>query len=53
LIAAKRLVPVLEDWAPRISGFYLYHSSRRQVPPALQALIGFLRANRSRAGSAG
>ena len=53
IIAAKRLVPVLEDWAPRISGFYLYHSSRRQVPPALQALIGFLRANRPRAGRAG
>ncbi len=47
-IAAKQLVPLLEDWAPRMGGLYLYHSSRRQVPPALQALIEFLRAHRPR-----
>jgi DNA-binding transcriptional LysR family regulator len=48
LVAANRLVPLLEDWSLRLSGFFLYHSSRRQVPPALQALIDFLRANRPR-----
>lgn len=48
-----RLVPVLEDWAPRVGGFYFYHSSRRQVPPALRALVDFLRANRPRAARAG
>lgn len=52
-VASGQLVPLLEDWAPRTSGFYLYHSSRRQVPPALKALIDFLRANRPRAAHAG
>lgn len=47
-VAEKRLVPLLEDWAQHFGGLYLYHSSRRQVPPALQALIDFLRANRLR-----
>ena len=47
-VAAKQLVPMLEDWAPRFGGLYLYHSSRRQVPPALQALIEFLRTHRPR-----
>jgi len=39
----RRLVALLEGWRPRSVGFYLYYSSRRQVPAALQALIGFLR----------
>lgn len=43
-VASGRLVPVLEAWAPHSAGFHLYHPSRRQVPPALQALIGFLRS---------
>jgi DNA-binding transcriptional LysR family regulator len=51
--AAKRLVPLLEDWAPRISGFFLYHPSRRHVPPPLQAFLDFLRADRPRAARAG
>ena len=44
-IAEGRLVPLLADWAPRLSGFFLYHPSRRQIPPALKALIAFLREN--------
>jgi len=52
-VAAGHLVPLLEDWAPRIGGLYFYHSSRRQVPPALKALVDFLRANRPRAARAG
>jgi DNA-binding transcriptional LysR family regulator len=47
-VAARRLVPLLADWGSRVVGFHLYHSSRRQVPPPLQALIAFLRANRPR-----
>lgn len=34
-----RLTSILEDWAPRFPGFYLYYPSRRQASPALRALI--------------
>lgn len=43
-VANGRLVTVMEDWTPSLSGFFLYHSSRRQVTPALRALIDFLKA---------
>ena len=42
-VAAGRLVPILEAWCPTFPGYYLYHSSRRQTPPALEALIEALR----------
>lgn len=42
-IASGRLLPVLEDWTPSMSGFYLYHSSRRRTTPALQAFIAFMK----------
>ena len=42
-IAAGRLVQVLDDWCPPYDGAFLYHTSRRQTPPALRALIDFLR----------
>jgi DNA-binding transcriptional LysR family regulator len=42
-LAEKTLVAVLEDWRPRSVGFYLYYSSRRQIPAALQALIKTLK----------
>jgi DNA-binding transcriptional LysR family regulator len=45
LIAQKRLVPLLEDWAPPSVGFFLYYPSRRQTPAALQAFIDFLKAH--------
>lgn len=38
-----RLVRVLEKWCPTFPGYYLYHPSRRQSPPALAALIAALR----------
>jgi DNA-binding transcriptional LysR family regulator len=50
-VARKRLVPLLEDWAPRSVGFYLYYPSRRQIPAALKAFIGFIKAH-SRADGA-
>ncbi|MCW2246041.1 DNA-binding transcriptional LysR family regulator [Azospirillum fermentarium] len=43
LIAAGRLVPVLEDWLQPFPGFFLYYPSRRQMPAALRALIDTLR----------
>ena len=42
-IAAGSLIQVLKDWCPSYPGFYLYHPSRRQSPPALRALIAALR----------
>ena len=42
-IAAGTLVQVLKDWCPSYPGFYLYHPSRRQSPPALRALIAALK----------
>ena len=42
-IKAGRLRRTLEKWCPRFPGYYLYHPSRRQTPPALAALIKALR----------
>jgi DNA-binding transcriptional LysR family regulator len=49
-IAAGRLVPLLEDWSPRLSGFFLYHPSRRHMTAPLAALIEFLKAENKRRG---
>jgi DNA-binding transcriptional LysR family regulator len=42
-IRAGRLKRILEKWCPIFPGYYLYHPSRRQTPPALTALIAALR----------
>ena len=42
-LAAGDLVRVLRAWTPPFAGFYLYHPSRRQAPPALRAFIDFFR----------
>lgn len=42
-LAAGRLEQVLDDWFEPYPGAFLYHPSRRQVPPTLQALIAHLR----------
>jgi DNA-binding transcriptional LysR family regulator len=42
-IAAGRLTRILGKWCPTFPGYYLYHPSRRQTPPALAALIAALR----------
>ena len=42
-IEAGRLRRILERWCPTFPGYYLYHPSRRQTPPALAALIAALR----------
>ena len=49
-LAAHRLVTVLDEWAPTpATGFFLYYPSRRQMRPALRALVDFLRYERPRA----
>jgi DNA-binding transcriptional LysR family regulator len=45
LIAGKKLIPLLEDWAPPSVGFFLYYPSRRQTPAPLQAFIDFVKAH--------
>lgn len=43
LVAAGRLVRVLEDWCPYYGGFYLYYPSRRRAPAPLRAFIDYIR----------
>lgn len=44
-----RLVRILADWSPPLSGLTLYYPHRRRVPAKLRALIDFLRKYRSEA----
>ncbi len=41
--AAGRLVRVLEPYYQPFPGFYIYYSTRRQLPPKLRAFVDFLR----------
>jgi DNA-binding transcriptional LysR family regulator len=43
LIQEGRLIPVLDDWSPRFSGWHIYYPSRRQMHTPLKAFIGFVR----------
>lgn len=52
-VEAGALVPVLRQWCPTISGYHLYHSNRRYVPPTLSALIDTLIKHRGRHGHCG
>ena len=43
-LSEGKLTTVLQQWAPTpVTGFFLYYPSRRQMRPALKALVGFLR----------
>lgn len=37
-----RLRLVLTEWSPLEEGFYIYYSSRRQLPTGLRLLIEFI-----------
>ena len=41
-LVSGALEPILEDWWQPFSGPFLYHSSRRLVPPPLRAFINFI-----------
>lgn len=43
LVAAGRLVTVLEDWCPPFPGYHLYYPSRRQASRAFALLVEALR----------
>lgn len=52
-VEAGRLVTVLDEWAPPpVDGLFLYYPSRRQIRPALKALVEFLRDAHRAAGRA-
>lgn len=46
-LSAGWLVRVLDRWCEPFPGFFLYHPSRKQTPPALRALITFLTETRT------
>jgi DNA-binding transcriptional LysR family regulator len=48
LVAAGRLVRVLENWCPYYGGFYLYYPSRRQLPASLRAFVDFIKTDDAR-----
>lgn len=50
-LEAGRVVPVLEDWCPRIPEWYLYYPSRRQMPSAMRAFLDFIASRRTRAAT--
>jgi DNA-binding transcriptional LysR family regulator len=41
-IDSGRLVLLLEEWSPVKPGFFLYYSSRRQMPPPLRVFVDFI-----------
>ena len=43
-LAAGTLEPVLEDWWQSFSGPFLYHPSRRLMPPPLRIFIDYIKA---------
>ncbi len=43
LVARRRLVRVLEEYCPKIPGYFLYYPSRVNLAPKLKALVDFLR----------
>jgi DNA-binding transcriptional LysR family regulator len=52
-ISEGRLVPLLTDWSPAYTNWYLYCAGRRQLPASLKAFIRFLREYLHPGGTAG
>jgi len=46
-IRSGHLMRVLEDWSPAFDGLYLYYPGKRQVPPALRALIDMVKTSQT------
>ena len=46
-LSTGRLIRLLDAWTPPFPGYFLYYPSRRQIAPALAALITALRRRRS------
>lgn len=46
-LTTGQLVQLLTDWCPVQDGYHLYHSSRRQSPPALRALVEVMRTGQT------
>lgn len=42
LLRSGAVSPVLDDWCPRIPGWFLYYPSRRQMPSSMRAFLGFI-----------
>jgi DNA-binding transcriptional LysR family regulator len=42
-IERRDLVPLLEEFCPRFPGFHLYFPNRRNIAPAMRALIDHVR----------
>ncbi len=51
-LASGRLVRVLDDWCRPFPGFFLYYPGRRHTPPALRALLDFLKSEPQPSSSA-
>lgn len=48
LLSRKRLVRVLDEYCPRIPGYFLYYPSRVNLAPKLRALVDFLKTSGGR-----
>ncbi|OWT60273.1 LysR family transcriptional regulator [Candidimonas nitroreducens] len=51
-IEQGRLVPVLKNWWPLLTGYHLYYANRRQLAPALALVIETLRWREGGIGAA-
>jgi DNA-binding transcriptional LysR family regulator len=52
-IRSGHLVSVLEGWSPAFEGMYLYYPGKRQLPPALRALIDMVKTVQASTGRSG
>jgi DNA-binding transcriptional LysR family regulator len=52
-VAEGRLIRVLADWCPPVSGYHLYYPSRRQPAPSFALLVAALRYGGARPKSRG
>lgn len=43
-LSEGRLQRVLDDWCPYYPGFFLYYTSRRQLPTAMRAFVDFVKS---------